>query len=69
MRFRVCYEVMDGDVGLIHEQMTYIDLSGEQDVVNRLTVELHKLDCHAMLIHFVIDDEDDLINSIADYFY
>ena len=55
MRFRVSYEVLEtGDIGVIQE---------------RTTLELRKLHRKAWLISWMDTEEEDMINSIADYFF
>jgi len=70
MRFRVSYEVLEaGDIGVIRERTTYIEVAdGEGSIATRLTGELHKLHRKALLISWMDTEEEDLINSIADYF-
>jgi len=71
MRFRVSYEVLEtGDIGVIQERTTYIEVTdGEGSIANRLTLELRKLHRKAWLISWMDTEEEDMINSIADYFF
>ena len=70
MRFRVSYEVLEaGDIGVIQEKMVYVEVNdGEGNIAKQLTHELHKLHPKVLLVSWMDTEEEDLINSIADYF-
>jgi hypothetical protein len=63
--YRVVYEVMEDDVGMIIEKIMHIDVEVSGDIKRRLTVELQKREPGAMVANYRVESEGDEV--IWDY--
>ena len=60
MLYRVVYEVMEDDVGMIVEKIAHIDVAEmTSDIKNRLTIELQRIEPGALIADYRVESEGD----------
>lgn len=63
--FAVDYQVMNGDVGLIINKTTHVDIDRYGDIWMQINGELHKTQRRCKILFYAMNDESDFV---ADYF-